>query len=86
MVLVIKVQQKGSYRYIGDPSSITIIEQTDSPVVAGHIVQQSYGRGTFCLFSTSFDELMDSYIELHKRHKTFAEFVYETAQVRVINK
>ena len=86
MVLVIKVQADGLHKFIGSPSNITIVHETDNPVVAGHIVSSSYGRGTFCLFNSDFDELMETYTTLHKRKISFAEFVYHYCPVRVVNK
>ena len=86
MVLVIKVQDNGTHRFIGDPSNITIVHQTDSPTVAGHIVTNEYGRGTFCLFSRDIDELMEVYTSIHRRHMSFADFVYNYCEVRVVNK
>lgn len=86
MVLVIKVEDDGIHKFIGAPSNITIVADTDNPVLAGHIVTTGYGRGTFCLFNADFDELMETYTTLHKRNMSFAEFVYNYCPVRVTNK
>lgn len=87
MVLVIKVTNHGSYRYIASPSDITIINTTDSAVVAGHAVTQQYGKGNYCLFKDDFNDVLNRFKESDRyKEMNFAEYVYNTCDVRVSNK